>query len=79
MNELSPICVPFHLPFLSIKRPNHAISLAVIRENNNRFFWIRGLSDLLGEYEADREDYPNLDSFFPEIVKFFDKYAASIR
>ncbi|NOR14164.1 MAG: DUF4932 domain-containing protein [Candidatus Aminicenantes bacterium] len=51
----------------------------IIRENNNRFFWIRGLSDLLGEYEADREDYPNLDSFFPEIVKFFDKYAASIR
>ncbi|MCK4931763.1 MAG: DUF4932 domain-containing protein [Candidatus Aminicenantes bacterium] len=79
MNEQSPICVPFHLPFLSIKRPNHAISLAVIRESHNSFFWVRDLSNLLGEYEAHRGKYPNLDSFFPEIVEFFDKYAASIR
>jgi hypothetical protein len=51
----------------------------IIYENTNRFFWIRGLSNLLGEYEASRSKYPNLDSFFPEIVKFFDHYAASIR
>jgi hypothetical protein len=51
----------------------------IVRENTNRFFWIRGLSDLLGAYEAERVRYPNLDSFFPEIIKFFDSYAASIR
>jgi hypothetical protein len=51
----------------------------IVRENTNRFFWIRGLSNLLGEYDAHREDYPDLDSFFPEIVKFFDNYAVSIQ
>jgi hypothetical protein len=50
----------------------------IVRENTNMFFWIRGLSDLLGEYETHRGKYPNLDSYFPEIVKFFDNYAASI-
>jgi hypothetical protein len=51
----------------------------IVRENTNRFFWIRGLSELLGEYEAQRNLYPNLESFFPEVVKFFKSYAASIR
>lgn len=50
----------------------------IVRENTNMFFWIRGLSDLLGEYEVHRSHYPNLDSFFPEIVNFFNSYAASI-
>ncbi|MGB3860871.1 MAG: DUF4932 domain-containing protein [Candidatus Aminicenantaceae bacterium] len=51
----------------------------IVRENTNMFFWMRDLSSLLGEYEAHRGKYPNLDSFFPEIVKFFDNYAASIQ
>jgi hypothetical protein len=51
----------------------------IVRENTNMFFWMRGLSSLLGEYEVHRGKYPNLDSFFPEIVKFFDNYAASIQ
>jgi hypothetical protein len=51
----------------------------IVLENTNMFFWMRGLSSLLGEYEAHRGKYPNLDSFFPEIVKFFDNYADSIR
>jgi hypothetical protein len=51
----------------------------IVYENTNRFFWIRDLSNLLGEYEAHRDKYPNLNSFFPEIVKFFNKYAASIQ
>jgi hypothetical protein len=51
----------------------------IIQENTNRFFWMRDLSNLLGEYEADRGRYPNLDSFFPEIVKFFDTYATSLQ
>jgi len=51
----------------------------IVRENTNQFFWIRGLSDLLGEYETHRGKYPNLNSFFPKIIKFFDSYAATIR
>jgi hypothetical protein len=50
----------------------------IIREKQNSFYWARDLSNLLGEYEVNRARYPNLDSFFPEIVKFFDHYAASI-
>jgi hypothetical protein len=51
----------------------------IIQENTNRFYWMRDLSNLLGTYEVDRNKYPNLDSFFPEIVAFFNKYAASIQ
>jgi len=51
----------------------------IIQENTNRFFWMRDLSNLLGVYEASRGRYPNLDSFFPEFVKFFDTYAASLQ
>jgi hypothetical protein len=49
----------------------------IVIENTARFFWVRGLYSLLGEYEAHRSQYPNLDSFFPKIVNFFNSYAAS--
>lgn len=55
-----------------------AAGLAVISEQMLGFFWIKELSDLLGEYEADRETYPTLESFFPRIVEFFDKYSKSL-
>jgi hypothetical protein len=51
----------------------------IIQENNNRFYWMRGLCNLLGDYEANRRKYPNLDSFFPEVIRFFNKYAASLQ
>ena len=51
----------------------------IIQENTNRFYWIRDLSSLLGYYEAHRNKYPNVNSFFPEIVEFFNKYAASLQ
>jgi hypothetical protein len=47
----------------------------IAREEKNHFFWISGLSELLGIYEANRDTYPDLDSFFPEIRRFFDEYA----
>lgn len=50
----------------------------IIQENTNRFYWMRDLSDLMGTYEANRSQYPDLNSFFPEIVEFFDTYAASV-
>ncbi len=45
-------------------------------EEKNHFFWISGMSELLGTYEADRGKYPDLEAFFPEIRRFFDDYAA---
>ncbi len=57
----------------------NAAERQIIQENTNRFYWIRDLSNLLGEYEAHRNKYPTLDSFFPEIVEFFNTYANSIQ
>jgi len=49
---------------------------AAIQYNKQRqFVWIEELSDLLGEYETNRERYPTLDAFSPRIVAFFDGYA----
>jgi hypothetical protein len=45
-------------------------------EEKNHFFWISGLSELLAQYEAQRDTYPNLESYFPRIQEFFDGYAA---
>jgi len=38
------------------------------------FTWVKSLARLLSEYEADRETYPDLEAFFPEIVTFFNEY-----
>ncbi len=49
--------------------------LATQNERARGFLWMAGLSDLLGQYEADREKYPTLDAFSPRLVAFFDDYA----
>ena len=36
------------------------------------FWWMRELVDLLGDYEADRRDYPTLEVFVPKLVQFYD-------
>jgi hypothetical protein len=48
----------------------------VAEEVNNKFLWMDGLSNLLGEYEKNRKDFPTLESFFPKITEFFDKIAS---
>ncbi len=49
--------------------------LAIQYEKKRHFYWVGELSDLLGEYEAHRDQYPTLDAFAPKIVAFFDQYA----
>lgn len=44
-------------------------------EAGRHFAWVPELSDLLADYEADRETYPTLDALMPRIVAFFDDYA----
>ncbi|HCO92699.1 MAG TPA: hypothetical protein DIU00_01905 [Phycisphaerales bacterium] len=44
------------------------------KEAGNGFVWTKELSDLLGTYEANRDNYPTFESFFPEIVTFFNEY-----
>ncbi|MBN1974901.1 MAG: DUF4932 domain-containing protein [Sedimentisphaerales bacterium] len=38
------------------------------------FLWMQELSDLLIEYEQQRNQYPALDAFFPKVIEFFDNY-----
>ncbi len=47
-----------------------------IREQQARgFSWMKELSGLLGQYEAERDRYPTLESFAPRLVAFFRDYA----
>ena len=39
------------------------------------FVWTKELSNLLRTYEANRDKYPTFESFFPEIITFFNKYS----
>ena len=56
-----------------------AAAEAVIRAQEQRqFTWTRDLSDLLSEYEADRDRYPSLEAFSGRIVEFFDAYAGRL-
>ncbi len=44
------------------------------REMSRGFLWTQELSDLLAQYEQQRNEYPTLDAFFPKIVDFFNNY-----
>ena len=45
------------------------------QENAHSFFWIGDLSDLLGGYQKNRQQYPTLESFMPRVAQFFDDLA----
>ena len=44
-------------------------------QKNHGFMWMQELSDLLGQYEHQRDQYATLESFAPRLVTFFDEYA----
>jgi len=46
---------------------------AIQAEKRKGFLWMQEMSDLLGEYEAHREQYPTLEDFSPRLVTFFAK------
>lgn len=48
-----------------------------VYQKSRGFLWTQELSDVLGEYEADRAKYPDLESFAPRLVTFFKQYAES--
>ena len=43
-------------------------------EIGNGFFWMQELSDVLIKYEQQRDKYPSLEAFFPEVVDFYNNY-----
>ena len=44
-------------------------------EAGQGFSWVPELAELLGEYEDQRDIYPDLGAFFPEFVDFINTYA----
>jgi len=45
---------------------------AIESERNNSFLWIADLTDLLATYEKQRDTYPTLETFMPNVVRFFN-------
>lgn len=52
-----------------------AATRALGREKENGFVWMKGLTDLLEEYEAQRNQQPGLERFAPRLVAFFNQTA----
>ena len=48
---------------------------AIHSEKGRGFLWMQEMSDLLGEYEAHRDQYPTLEDFSPRLVAFFGEAA----
>ncbi len=51
---------------------------AIQVEKRNGFLWMQEMSDLLGDYEAHREQYPTLEDFSPRLVAFFAESAKNL-
>ena len=51
---------------------------AIQAEKRNGFLWMQELSDLMGEYESHRDQYPTLDDFTPRLVAFFADSAKNL-
>ncbi len=64
--------------YLRAKLGEEAAQKGIENEKRRQFFWIGGLSDLLGEYEESREMYASLDDFFPRIATFFQNYTSKV-
>jgi hypothetical protein len=51
---------------------------AIEFEKRSGFLWMQAMSDLLGEYEAHRDQYPTLEDFSPRLVAFFADEAKTV-
>jgi hypothetical protein len=48
---------------------------AIQAQKQKGFLWMQEMSDLLGQYEAHRDQYPTLEDFSPRLVAFFAESA----
>ncbi len=55
--------------------PEEVVEGEVQEQIDRSFWWTRELALELDRYTLDRETYPTLESFMPEIVKFFERKA----
>jgi hypothetical protein len=77
MNEyLVRACV---IRYFHSKNDRRAVDRQIRRDEEQGYVGVRALADFLEEYEENRDEYPTLDSFMPQIAVFFEQYATSLR
>lgn len=55
--------------YLLAHRGPEAAQAEIAQNASRQFHWVKGLSELLADYEAHRDQYPNLGSFFPRLLE----------
>jgi hypothetical protein len=73
--SLVRVCV---IRYLRQYEGEEAARRAIQTEKRNGFLWMQEMSDLLGDYEAHREQYPTLEDFSPRLVAFFAEAAKAL-
>lgn len=58
--------------------PENEISKEITEQINRGFIWIEELLAELERYDEQREKYPTLESYMPELQKAYDSYALNI-
>ncbi|MDF2831657.1 DUF4932 domain-containing protein [Chryseobacterium indoltheticum] len=48
-------------------------------QEKRKFLWMKELVDLLGMYQNNRKKYPSFESFYPEIISFYNKLAPRMK
>lgn len=51
----------------------------MVKQEKAGFFWIRGLVKELDRYESNRSTYANLESYMPELIKYFESVAREMK
>ena len=59
------------IKFLKANEGNEEVERNIKNDKLNGFVEIEGLVQLLEEYENNRNEYPDIESFLPEIKKYF--------
>jgi hypothetical protein len=70
--SLVRVCV---IRYLRQYEGEEAARSAIQAEKKHGFLWMQEMSDLLGEYETHREQYPTLEDFSPRLAAFFAEAA----
>lgn len=56
-----------------------AAKVEAMRQADRGFTWVGELADVLARYEEDRDTYRTLEAFMPQVITFFDAYAANVK
>jgi len=58
--------------------PVTTVNAEIQKQSSKGFVWIKPLVELLATYERNRKRYPTMDSFMPQLIKFYNISANNI-